>query len=125
MTTNQIGEIENSTPSPSNSGINGVKIRFKIIESQNLKATASLDFGWAIIKGFRLSCSKFKNEKGEDELWVLPPSYRDSGGHWHPIFFMPDKLAWEEIQTKIREEYAKASDEHYRKRMGITDPLDC
>lgn len=121
MTNNQNRGIENSTLNASNSGTNGVKISFKIIENQKVKAIASLDFGWAIIKGFRLNCSNFKSKEGEDELWVIPPSYQDSGSKWHPIFFMPDKLAWEELQTKIREEYAKATEEHYKKRMGITD----
>lgn len=121
MTINQIGEIKNSTSIPSNSGTKGIKIRFKIIENQKLKAIASLDLGWAIIKGFRLNFSNFKNEKGEDDLWVIPPSYSDGGNKWHPIFYMTNKLDWKELEARIKIEYSKALNMHYKKRMGIAD----
>ena len=101
-----------------------LKITAKIIEGQDLKAIVSINFGDFIVKGFRIQKSKYKNKQEEEGLWVTPPSYRDSGGKYHPIFFSPDKLLWEQIKNKILEEYSKANNSHYKKRMRLEKDAD-
>jgi len=95
-----------------------IKVKFKIIEEKKLKAIGTLDFGDFVVKGFRIMDSNFPNSHG-DNLWLTPPSYRSGGGNYHPIFFMPDKPLWEELQEHVWTEYYKQSDEHYKKRFDL------
>lgn len=95
-----------------------IRVKIKFIEAQKLKAILSLNFGDFSVKGFRVTESDYPNMRG-DKLWLTPPSYRDSGGRYHPIFFMPNKELWKELESIIWDEYAVQSDEHYKKRLGI------
>jgi len=58
---------------------------------------------------------------GKDKLWLTPPSYRDMGGRYHPIYFMPDKELWEKLEVKIYEEYYKQKEEQTKKQFGLKD----
>jgi len=95
-----------------------IKVKIKFIEAQKLKAIISLNFEDFIIKGFRVSESEFENDKGE-KLWLTPPSYRDSGGRYHPIFYIPHKELWKELENFIWDEYKAQSEEHYKKRFDL------
>jgi len=97
-------------------------VHFNIVENKDLKAIASLDFGTFIIKGFRVSKSKFPDKDGQNGqgLWITPPSYRDGNGKYHPIFYTPDTALWEEIVTLIIVYYHDALTKHYGKKFGLT-----
>jgi len=105
-----------------NIGTADLKVSVKIVEQKKLMAIASIDFGDFIIKGFRIYHSDYKKEGSDEaELWIVPPSYRDGGGKYRPIFFAPDKELWRAIEVKISEAYQQASDEHYKKRFDMPD----
>lgn len=97
-----------------------VGIKVKIIEQKKLKAIVGLDFGDISIKGFRISESEYENEQGE-KLWLTPPSYKDGGGHYHPMFFMPDKELWKRLERKVMETYQTQQREHFKKRLDLSD----
>lgn len=103
-----------------NIGINDLKFRVKCVEMQKMKAIVAIDFGDFIIKGFRVNFSNYKDEDG-NELWITPPCYRDGNGKYRPIFFMPNKELWGAIKKKIIEEYKKAQEEHFKKRLDVED----
>ena len=95
-----------------------INVKIKFLEEKKLKAILTLAFTDFVVKGFRIMESQHPNIKG-DNLWLTPPSYRDSGGHYHPIFFMPDKELWKKLEEKIWEEYYKQSNEHYKKKFDL------
>lgn len=97
-----------------------ITVKVKFTEAKKIKAIITLDFKSFVIKGFRVMESQYENVKG-DKLWLTPPSYADSGGRYHPIFFLPDKELWREIEMKIWDEYEKQSIEHYRKRLDLSE----
>ena len=97
-----------------------IGIKVKVIEEKKLKAIISLDFGDVSIKGFRISESEYANEQG-DKLWLVPPSYRDGGGRYHPMFYMPDKNLWKCLEKKVFEEYHIQERQHFKKRLDLTD----
>ena len=99
--------------------INEIEVKIKFLEDKKLKAIIGLNFGDFIVKGFRVMTSEFENRRGE-KLWLTPPSYQ-GGGRYHPIFFMPDKSLWEQLEDKIWEEYEKQNKKHYAKMFGIDD----
>lgn len=104
-----------------NFDLSQITVKIKIIEERKLKAIISIDLGiGVIVKGFRVSESEYANDRG-DKLWLTPPSYRDGGGRFHPIFFMPDKEQWKRLEDKVWEEYSKALTKHYQKRLDISD----
>lgn len=103
-----------------NNGIKSLKYSVKIVDMGKLRAIVTLDLGIIKIKGFRVNFSDYKNEDG-DELWVIPPSYQDSGHRYHPIFFCPDKELWKKITKEIIVEYKKASEEYHKKRFDLDD----
>ena len=96
-----------------------IVFKIKILEDKKTKAIIGLDFGDIVVRGFRIIESQFENVNGE-KLWLTPPSYQ-GGGRYHPIFFMPDKAQWQELEKRIWVEYATKKDEHYKKRLGVTD----
>lgn len=99
--------------------IQKIEVKVKFIEEKKLKAIIALNlYGCVVVKGFRVAESEFANENG-DKLWLTPPSYRDGGGHYHPIFFMPDKELWKQLERRIWGEYYRQRDEHYRKRFDL------
>lgn len=100
--------------------IDEIKVKIKFIEEKKLKAIISLDSGVFIIKGFRIMESEFENKHG-DKLWLTPPSYQDLGGRYHPIFFIPNKELWEELEEKIWKEYYRQRDEYYKKQFDLKD----
>ena len=95
-------------------------VKIKFTEAKKIKAIISLDFQSFVIKGFRVMESQYENAKG-DKLWLTPPSYQDSGGRYHPIFFMPNKELWKELEVIIWDEYYKQQTEHFKKRMDLSD----
>ena len=98
--------------------VNTIGIKIKIIEEKKIKAIISLVFDYFVVKGFRLSESEFTNSKG-DKIWLTPPSYRDGGGKYHPIFFMPDKTLWQALELRILDEYEKQISEYHKKRFDL------
>lgn len=94
-----------------------LKVAIKIIENQKMKAIIALDFGDFKVKGFRIRESEYENQRGE-KLWLTPPSYVDSGGRYHPIFYTPNKELWQKIENKILDEYHKENEKYWRKRMN-------
>mgnify|MGYP001588880994 FL=1 len=103
-----------------NINIEKVEVKIKFIEEKKLKAIMSLNFGDFVVKGFRVAQSEYPNESG-DNLWITPPSYRDGGGRYHPIFFMPDKELWKQLEKRLWEEYYRQNKEHYKKRFDLND----
>ena len=103
-----------------NTDLEKIEVKVKVIEEKKLKAIISLNFGDFIVKGFRVAESKYANEKG-DNLWLTPPSYPDGGGRYHPIFYMPNKELWQQLEKKIWDEYYRQKDEHYKKRFDLSD----
>ena len=99
--------------------INEIGMKIKILDDKKTKAIIGLDFGDFVIKGFRIQESQYPNYKG-DNLWLTPPSYQ-GGGRYHPMFFMPDKNLWKELEMKIWDDYYKALGEHHKKKLGISD----
>jgi len=99
--------------------LNEIAIKVKFVEESKLKAIISLNFGEFTIKGFRVMTSEYKNCKG-DKLWLIPPSYRDSAGKYHPIFFAPNKDLWKELENIIWDEYQKQQEEYYKKRFDMS-----
>ena len=97
-----------------------IEVKIKVIEEKKLKAIISLGIGDIIVKGFRIAESEYVNEQGE-KLWLTPPSYRDGGGRYHPIFYMPDKKLWQQLEKKIWEEYYRQNEAHYKKRFDLDD----
>ena len=95
-----------------------IKVKIKFIEEKKLKAIISLNFGDFVVKGFRIAESDYDNDRG-DKLWLTPPSYRDSGGRYHPIFYIPNKELWKELEGKVWDEYKLQSEEHYKKRFDL------
>lgn len=100
--------------------IEEIQVKIKFVEQQILKAIIGLDFGDFTIKGFRVMKSEYKNDYGE-ELWLTPPSYQGAGGHYHPIFFVPDKELWKKLEKKIWEEYHIQLEEFHKKQFGLKD----
>jgi len=98
--------------------IDEIIVKIKFIDQKKLKAIGSLDFGDFIIKGFRVQESEFENIKG-DKLWLTPPSYQGSGGKYHPIFFIPEKELWKQLEAKVWEEYYKQSKEYFKKQFDL------
>ena len=98
--------------------IQEIQIKIKFVEQEKLKAIISLDFGDFIIKGFRVMKSEYKNDYG-DELWLTPPSYQGAGGRYHPIFFMPNKELWKQLEKKVWEEYRIQIKEFYKKQFDL------
>lgn len=98
--------------------INEIKVNFKFIEAKKLKAIVSLEFNNFVVRGFRIQESNYPNAMG-DNLWLAPPSYPDSGGKYHPIFFMTDKEEWKKLEQHIWEQYALRSEEFHKKRFGL------
>lgn len=96
-----------------------IAIRVKVLQDKKLQAIISLDFGEFVVKGFRIQGSEYENYKG-DKLWLTPPSYM-GGGHYHPIFFMPDKEKWKELELRVWEEFYRARDEFFKKFHGLDD----
>ncbi|KKR24018.1 MAG: hypothetical protein UT53_C0001G0007 [Candidatus Yanofskybacteria bacterium GW2011_GWD2_39_48] len=96
-----------------------IEVKVKVIEEKKLKAIISLVIGDIIIKGFRVSESKFFNEMG-DMLWLTPPSYM-GGGRYHPIFYMPDKELWKQLEKRIWDEYYRQLKEYHKKRFDLAD----
>lgn len=96
-----------------------ISLKIKILEDKKTKAIIGLDFGDFVVRGFRVIESQFDNMNGE-KLWLTPPSYL-GGGRYHPIFFMPDKEQWQELEKIIWKEYKIKQDEHYKKRLGLSD----
>lgn len=94
----------------------GIKIKF--IEEKELKAIITLDFGDFLIKGFRVSDSQYENRRG-DKRWLTPPTYKDRGGRYHAMFFIPNKELWEQLEDKIWDEYEKQYPEYYKKKFDI------
>lgn len=99
--------------------INEISLKIKILDDKKTKAIITLDFGDFIVKGFRIQESQFQNYKN-DNIWLTPPSYPGSG-RYHPIFFMPNKELWKELEIKILEDYYKASEKHHKNKLGISD----
>ncbi len=100
--------------------IEEIQIKIKFIEHKKLKAIIGVDFLDFVIRGFRIMESEYENDKG-DKLWLTPPSYQDSGGKYHPIFFMPNKEEWQELEKLIWEEFYKQRNEHYKKQFDLKD----
>jgi len=100
--------------------IEEIQVKIKFIEAENLKAIISLDFGEMTIKGFRVAKSNYKNNFGK-EFWLTPPAYRDRTGSYHPIFFIPNKELWKELEEKIWNEYDKQYDEYSKKIFGMEE----
>lgn len=99
--------------------IEEIEIKVKILDEKKTKAIIGLDFGDFVIKGFRIMESQFENRDG-DKLWLTPPSYASAFKH-HPIFFMPDKELWKQLENKMYLAYKKESDNYHKKQYGITD----
>jgi len=99
--------------------IDEIKMKIKILDDKKTKAIIGLDFGEFVVRGFRVMESQFENAQG-DKLWLTPPSYL-GGGRYHPIFFMPNKELWQELEGRIWSEYKLKRDEHYKKRLGVSD----
>ncbi len=100
--------------------IDEIKVKIKITEEKKLKAIISLDFGDFLVKGFRAMESDYENDYG-DKLWLTPPSYRDGGGKYHPIFFIENKELWKKVEEKIWSEYKKKKEDHYKKQFDLKD----
>jgi|SRR3989338_1629430 len=98
---------------------NDIQVKIKFVDQEKLKAIISLDFGDFTIKGFRVMKSDYKNDNGE-ELWLTPPAYL-GGGKYHPIFFMPNKERWKELEKKIWEEYKIQRKEFHKKQFDLKD----
>lgn len=99
--------------------INEIILKIKILDDKKTKAIITLDFGDFIVKGFTVAESNFNNRNGE-KLWLKPPSYI-AGGRYHPMFFMPDKNLWFQLEDKIWTSYKEQKDKHFKKRLGISD----
>ncbi|MDQ3089785.1 MAG: hypothetical protein M3Q24_01355 [bacterium] len=85
--------------------MNEIKIKIKLSDKQNLKATVVVDFGDFTVKGFRLSHSEHMNENLNGEmLYLQPPSYR-AGRSYQKIFYLNDIEVWKELERKVYEEY--------------------
>lgn len=99
-----------------------ITIKVKVLQDKKLPAIISLDFGEFVVKGFRIQASTFTNYKG-DNLWLTPPSYK-GGPKWHPIFFMPDKEKWKELEIRIYEEFYRERDLFFKKFHGLPTDKD-
>jgi DNA-binding cell septation regulator SpoVG len=95
-----------------------IRVECKILETPKMKAIIAVDFGDFLVKGFRVLPSEHTNDRG-DNLWLVPPSYRDAGGRYHPIFFMPEKDIWKKMENVVWDEYHKQNDAHFKKRLDI------
>lgn len=99
--------------------IEEITTKIKILDDKKTKAIIGLDFGEFVVRGFRIQESQYKNEKG-DSLWLTPPSYL-GGGRYHPIFFVPDKELWKELESRIWKDYYEQLDKHYKKKFDLKD----
>jgi len=99
--------------------IEEITTKIKILDDKKTKAIIGLDFGEFVVRGFRIQESQYKNEKG-DLLWLTPPSYL-GGGRYHPIFFVPDKELWKELESRIWKDYYEQLDNHYKKKFDVKD----
>lgn len=100
------------------SDLEKVKIHVKVIEEEEFKAIVTLEFENWVVRGFRIFRSK-KDRKGENPLWVVPPSYQDRNKKYHPIFYILEKPLWHELENRILEEYEKQQEIHYSKRFDL------
>jgi|SRR3989344_2711559 len=100
--------------------IEKIEIKIKVIEEKKLKAIITVNFGDFVVKGFRIAESEYLNERGE-KLWLTPPVFRDGGGRYHPIFFIPDKELWKKLEKKIWDEYDRQLNQYHKKRFDLTD----
>jgi hypothetical protein len=85
--------------------LDDIKVEIKLSSKEKLKATAVVNFGDFVVKGFRLSVSEHENENLDSEkLWMQPPATR-IGQFWHKIFWIDDKQKWKELERKIFDVY--------------------
>lgn len=102
--------------------INEIIAKVKFIEDKNLKAIITLNFGDFTIKGFRVQISQYSNDFGLN-LWLVPPSYKDNAGRYHPIFFIEDKEIWKKLEQEIWKQYEDQNKNYYKKKFGLeNDP---
>lgn len=99
--------------------IDEIRLNIKILDDKKTKAIIGLDFGDFVVRGFRITESQYPNANG-DKLWFMPPSY-PGGGRYHPIFFLPNKDLWVELEKRAYQEYKIANELHFKKRLGIDD----
>jgi hypothetical protein len=82
-----------------------ISIEIKLSDKDNLKATATVDFGDITVKGFRLSVSEHENENlGGKKLWIQPPAIR-MGNFWHKVVWLNDKEDWKILEKMIFDKY--------------------
>jgi len=81
-----------------------ISIAIKLVNTDQLKAICSINYGDHVIRGFRIAPSKFQDEASGEYLRVLPPAY-GVGGETHLAFFMENKESWKELVNKIIQKY--------------------
>lgn len=91
-----------------NIDINHIRVKINLTKDTKLLATAIVEYGPFVIKGFRITDSKYVDEVG-DKLWVQPPSYINAEKKYSPLFFCEDKNLWNGIKKKVIEEYKKTN----------------
>lgn len=99
--------------------IEEIEVKIKFVDQALLKAIITLDFGDFVVKGFRVMKSNYTDNNG---LWLTPPAY-PAGGEYHPIFFMPNKERWQELEKKIWEEYEIQREEFHKKQFDLKDEI--
>lgn len=98
--------------------IDEIKVKIKLSDKPELKATAVIDFGDITIKGFRLSVSKHENENlNNEKLYLQVPCF--FAGKWREIVFINDKDKWKQIEKKVFEEFRNAYNEVENKEDDI------
>lgn len=99
--------------------VDEIKLQIKILEDRKTKAIIALDFGEFVVRGYRITESKYENANGE-RLWLVPPSY-PGGGKYHPIAYFTDKNLWLEVEKRIWKEFEVQKEEHFKKFMKVKD----
>jgi len=91
-----------------------------MINSDQLKAVVAIHFSDHIVRGFRISPSKFQHEESGEFLRVLPPAY-GVGEKTHVAFFMEDKNLWKDVENKIIEAYVRTLNGGVNEEIDVDD----
>lgn len=91
-------------------------VTVKLVNSEQLKATCSINYNDHVVRGFRIAPSKFQEDASGEYLRVLPPTY-GVGEKTHLAFFMDNKDLWKEVSNRIIAAYLVAIEKVGKKQL--------
>lgn len=86
--------------------ISDFTVRVNLINRGKLLATADvIILNTLVIHGFRLSKSKYEDERLKEDVWIQPPCYKNFE-NYKKIFYLENRELWAKLKELIFSEYA-------------------